>query len=62
MRIHYNNGINEMIIDNVLSVMIVDSNSPVTVALKDGKELIISIDDIEMILDDSVFEKGGIIR
>ena len=59
MRIHYNNGEKEKIIDNVLSIMIVDSNSLATVALKNGKELIVSLNNIEMILDESLFMKGG---
>lgn len=59
MRIHYNNGDKEKIIDNVLSIMVVDSNSPVTVVLKNGKELIVSLNNIEMILDESLFMKGG---
>ena len=56
MRIHYNNGQQEKIIDNVLSIMIVDKNTPITVALKNGKELQISLNNIEMILDEDVFE------
>ena len=59
MIIHYNNGEKEKIIDNVLSIMVVDSNSPVVVALSNGKELTISLNNIEMILDEKVFEKGG---
>lgn len=59
MRIHYNNGEKEKIIDNVLSVMVVDSNSPVVALLSNGKELTISLNNIEMILDEKVFEKGG---
>ena len=59
MRIHYNNGEKEKIIDNVISVMIVDSNSPVIVALSNGKELSVSLNNIEMILDEKVFMKGG---
>lgn len=59
MRIHYNNGEKEKIIDNVLSVMIVNSNSPVVALLSNGKELTISLNNIEMILDEKVFEKDG---
>lgn len=59
MKIHYNNGEKGKIIDNVLSVMIVDSNSPVMALLSNGKELTISLNNIEMILDEKVFEKGG---
>ena len=57
MKIHYNNGEKEKIIDNVLSIMVVDSNTPAVVALSNGKELTISLNNIEMILDDSVFER-----
>lgn len=59
MRIHYNNGEKEKIIDNVLSIMVIDSNSPIIACLSNGKELTISINNIEMILDETVFEKGG---
>ncbi len=59
MRIHYNNGEKEKIIDNVLSVMVVDSNSPIVACLSNGKELTISLDNIEMILDEKIFMKGG---
>ena len=58
MRIHYNNGEKEKIIDNVLSIMVVDNNSPVVVALSNGKELTISLNNIEMILDEKLFMKG----
>lgn len=59
MRIHYNNGEKEKIIDNVLSIMVIDNHSPVSVCLSNGKELTISLNNIEMILDEKVFEKGG---
>ena len=59
MRIHYNNGEKEKIIDNVISIMVVDNNSPIIACLSNGKELTISINNIEMILDETVFEKGG---
>ena len=59
MKIHYNNGEKEKIIDNVLSIMVIDNNSPVSVCLSNGKELTISLNNIEMILDEKVFEKGG---
>lgn len=48
MRIHYNNGKEEKIIDNVLSIMVVDGNMPVVVSLKNGKELQISLNNIEV--------------
>lgn len=59
MRIHYNNGEKEKIIDNVVSIMVVDSNSPIVACLSNGKELTISLNNIEMILDEKVFVKGG---
>lgn len=59
MKIHYNNGEKEKIIDNVLSIMVVDNNSPVVVCLNNGKELTISLNNIEMILDEKIFKKGG---
>ena len=59
MRIHYNNGEKEKIIDNVLSIMVIDNHYPVSVCLSNGKELTISLNNIEMILDERVFEKGG---
>lgn len=55
MRIHYNNGEKEKIIDNVLSIMVIDSNSPIIACLSSGKELTISLNNIEMILDETVF-------
>ena len=58
MRIHYNNGEKEKIIDNVFSIMVIDNHSPVSVCLSNGKELTISLNNIEMILDEKVFEKG----
>ncbi len=58
MKIHYNNGEKEKIIDNILSIMVVDSKSPVVVCLDNGKELTVSLDNIEMILDEKVFVKG----
>ena len=57
MKIHYNNGEKERIIDNVLSVMIVDVSTPATVLLSNGKELTISLNNVEMILDDAIFER-----
>lgn len=59
MRIHYNNGEKEKIIDNVLAITVIDSIAPVIVALSNGKELTISLNNIEMILDEKLFEKGG---
>lgn len=59
MRTHYNNGEKEKIIDNVASIMVIDNHSPVSVCLSNGKELTVSLSNIEMILDESVFKKGS---
>ena len=59
MKIHYSNGEDEKLIENITSIMVVDSNSPVVACLSNGKELTISLNNIEMILDDKLFEKGG---
>ena len=39
--------------------MVIDSNSPIIACLNNGKELTISLNNIEMILDEMVFEKDG---
>ena len=57
MRIHYNNGEKDKIIDNVLSIQVIDGNQPVTVLMANGKELNVSLRNIEMILDEQIFEK-----
>jgi hypothetical protein len=57
MRIHYNNGEKDKIIDNVLSIQVIDGNQPVTVLMANGKELNVSLRNIEMILDETIFEK-----
>lgn len=58
MKIHYNSGKKEKMIDNVLSVMVIDSSSPVVVCLDNGKEITISINNIEMILDEKIFRES----
>ena len=57
MRIHYNNAEKEKIIDNVLSIQVIDGNQPVVVLMANGKELTVSLRNIEMILDEAVFKK-----
>lgn len=54
MKIHYNNGAAEKIIDHVIAIQVVDQNHPVVAVLENGKELTISLNNIEMILDDEV--------
>lgn len=55
MRIHYNNGKKEKILTEVLSISVIDGNTPVVALLKNGNELKISLNNIEMILDEEIF-------
>lgn len=56
MKIHYRKDLNspDKIINDVLFVGVVDGNEPVNVVLKNGKELLIRLDRIEAIYDDSL--------
>ena len=54
MFLHYNNSYEEKLIDNVLCITIIDENTHAIVTFRDGKELRIRIDRIEMILDDEI--------
>lgn len=57
MKIHYNkeNG-PEKIITGVTAIQVVDQTKPVTALLENGKELTISLNNIEMILDEGIFD------
>lgn len=57
MIIHYNNGEKQTLIEDVIDVEIVDGELPVIAVLRSGKELTISLDHIECILDDDVRRK-----
>ena len=54
MKIHYNNGQQEKIIDNVIAIQVIGANELVTALMANGSELTISLNNIEMILDDSI--------
>lgn len=57
MKIHYNNGKEEKIIDNVMYIQVYDRQTPFfTVCLRNGRELTISPDRVEGILDDDLTE------
>lgn len=58
MRIHYRKDLNnpDKIIYDVLYIQVIDGNSPVSVVLRNGKELTIRLDRIEGILDDELCE------
>ena len=56
MFLHYNNGEKEKLIKDILSIQIIDGNTPAIITLKSGGELRIRLDRIEMIVDDSGLE------
>lgn len=57
MKIHYNNGHTEKIIDNIIAIEVVGNNIPVIAITESGHEYQISLDNIEMILDDTFCEE-----
>jgi hypothetical protein len=57
MIIHYNNGETEKLIKDVLCISVIDGNNPVTVNLRNGNELQIRLDNIEMIFDDEILKE-----
>lgn len=56
MFLHYNNGEKEKLIENILCIQIIDGNTPAIITLKNGGELRIRLDRIEIIFDDSVLK------
>ena len=56
MFLHYNNGEKEKLIVGILCIQIIDGNTPAIITLKNGGELRIRLDRIEMIVDDSVLK------
>ena len=54
MFLHYNNGEEEKLITDILCISIIAGNTPAIVTLRNGKELKIRLDRIEMILDDEI--------
>ncbi len=57
MKIHYNNGHIEKIIDNIMAIQVVGNNVPVIAITESGHEYQISLNNIEMILDDALCGK-----
>ena len=57
MIIHYNNSKKEKLIKDALCISVIDVNNPVTVNLRNGNELQIRLDNIEMILDDEILKE-----
>lgn len=56
MKIHYNNGNQgkEKLISGVIAIQVIGANEPITVLMANGGELTISLNNIEMILDESI--------
>ena len=54
MIIHYNNGREEKLIKNVIGITVYTRDDSVSVILKNGAELSVNINHIEMILDDDI--------
>lgn len=57
MVIHYNNGREEKLIKNVIGITVYTRDDPVSVILKNGTELSVNINHIEMILDDDIVNR-----
>ena len=57
MVIHYNNGREEKLIRNVIGITVYSRDEPVSVILKNGTELTVNINHIEMILDDDIVNR-----
>lgn len=57
MKIHYNNGRTEKLIDNIIAVQVIGNGFPVVAVTEDGREYRISLNNIEMIIDDSLSNK-----
>lgn len=57
MVIHYNNGREEKLIKNVIGITVYTRDEPVSVILKNGTELSVNINHIEMILDDDIVNR-----
>lgn len=56
MFLHYNNGEKEKLIKDILCIQIIDENTPAIITLKNGGELRIRLDRIEIIVEDSVLK------
>lgn len=57
MVIYYNNGKKERLIKNVINIEIIDAEHLLTILLKNGRELYISLDNIESIYDEKLIEE-----
>ena len=57
MKIHYNNGKTEKMIGGIIAVQVVGRGAAITAVTDGGKELVIDLDNIEMIVDDDLCQK-----
>ncbi len=62
MKIHYNNGTDEKIIENVLYIQVIDGLHLVSCVMRNGKEYTISLSHIEAIMDDELSGGGKAMR
>lgn len=54
MIIHYNNGKTEKLIRDVIHIIVIGRDEPIIAVLENGRELAISLDNVEAIVDDEI--------
>lgn len=54
MIIHYNNGKTEKLIWDVIHIIVIGRDEPIIAVLENGRELTISLDNVEAIVDDEI--------
>lgn len=54
MIIHYNNGKTEKLIQDVIHIIVIGRDEPIIAVLENGRELVISLDNVEAIVDDEI--------
>lgn len=59
MIIHYNNGETQKLIRNVIHILVIGSGEPIIATLANGRELTISLDHIEGIINDDIVKGAG---
>lgn len=52
MIIHYNNGKTEKLIRDIIHIIVIGRDEPIIAVLENGRELTISLDNVEAIVDD----------
>ena len=54
MIIHYNNGKTEKLIRDIIHIIVIGRDEPIIAVLENGRELTISLDNVEAIVDDEI--------